>query len=39
MANPDILSQRYVTAPVNDIWSERGKTLAERDKDFFNNAA
>jgi len=30
MGNPNILSERYVTPPLNDIFSERGKILAER---------
>jgi len=30
MANPDILSQRYASDEINEIFSERGKTIAER---------
>ncbi|MFC1728588.1 adenylosuccinate lyase [Nanoarchaeota archaeon] len=31
MTNPNILSQRYVTEEMNDIFSERGKAIAERE--------
>jgi len=31
MVNPNILSQRYATKPINDIFSEEGKTLMERE--------
>ena len=31
MPNLNILSQRYATKPLNDIWSEKGKTVAERE--------
>jgi adenylosuccinate lyase len=30
MANPNILSQRYASAEMNEIFSERGKIIAER---------
>jgi len=30
MSNPNILSERYVTEPINEIFSERGKVIAER---------
>lgn len=31
MANYNVLSQRYATKSINDIFSERNKILAERD--------
>ena len=31
MANPNILSERYATSEINEIFSERGKIVAERD--------
>jgi len=31
MANPNILSQRYATPEINQIFSEKGKTLLERE--------
>jgi adenylosuccinate lyase len=31
LANLNVLSERYATAAVNEIFSERGKTIAERD--------
>lgn len=31
MANANVLSERYATAAINEIFSERGKTLAERE--------
>jgi len=31
MANVNILSQRYATPEMNEIWSERGRVLRERD--------
>lgn len=31
MANVNVLSERYATAAINDIFSERGKVLAERE--------
>ena len=31
MANFNVLSERYATAVVNEIFSERGKTIAERE--------
>ncbi|MBU0531967.1 adenylosuccinate lyase [Candidatus Micrarchaeota archaeon] len=31
MANPNILSQRYTTDVVNEIFSEKGKIIAERE--------
>ena len=31
MPNPNILSRRYATGAMNEIFSERGKALAERD--------
>lgn len=31
MANPDLLSQRYATSAINEIFSEKGKVIAERE--------
>jgi len=31
MANLNVLSERYATSTINDIFSEEGKTVAERD--------
>jgi len=31
MANPDILSERYATPEMNEIFSEKGKIIAERE--------
>ena len=31
MVNPNVLSQRYATEPINAIFSEEGKTLMERE--------
>lgn len=31
MANTNVLSERYATAAINDIFSERGKTILERE--------
>jgi len=31
MANPNLLSERYATAPINALFFERGKTRAERE--------
>ncbi len=31
MANPNILSQRYATSEINEIFSPQGKIIAERD--------